>query len=200
MPYQINDIVVRTHRGMDVKLGIHNHDHQCRLEALLDLRTIKRSCHKHCPLQGRPRHHVEKAPLLAHQGQDLPLMIGGDNSSTRHAGVYQAPHGLEERLDPLHLWLRGAVHPFLGHVLVPTTRKIRKERVIMISEVKSLLMPPLVGRNPLHGYVLIGPGIVELECTTTDIHRRRAPLLRRFEEDGAEKVVLAQDVVGLNAK
>jgi hypothetical protein len=52
------------------------------------------------------------------------------------------------------------------------TRKIGKGRVIMIFEVKSLLMPPLVGRNPLHGDVLIGPGIAELECTATDIHRR----------------------------
>jgi hypothetical protein len=26
MPYQINGVVVRTHRGMDVELGVHNCD------------------------------------------------------------------------------------------------------------------------------------------------------------------------------
>jgi hypothetical protein len=41
----------------------------------------------------------------------------------------------------------------------------------MISDVKQLLVPPLVGRNPLHGDVLIGLGITELEHTATDIHR-----------------------------
>jgi hypothetical protein len=97
-------------------------------------------------------------------------MIGGDNSSTSHAGVYQAPHSLEERLDPLHLWLRGAIHPFLRRILVPTAHKIGKGCVIMIYKVKPLMMPPLVGRNPLHGDVLIGPRIAELERTATDIH------------------------------
>jgi hypothetical protein len=42
----------------------------------------------------------------------------------------------------------------------------------MISKVKPLLVPPLIGRNPLHGDVLIGPGIMELEHIATDIHRR----------------------------
>jgi hypothetical protein len=41
----------------------------------------------------------------------------------------------------------------------------------MISEIKALLMPPLVGRNPLHGDVLIRPGIMELECIATNIHQ-----------------------------
>jgi hypothetical protein len=65
----------------------------------------------------------------------------------------------------------GGVHPFLGHVLVPVAREIRKGRIIVISKVKPLLVPPLVGRNPLHGDVLIGPGITELEHIVTDIHR-----------------------------
>jgi hypothetical protein len=70
----------------------------------------------------------------------------------------------------------------------------------VISEVEPLLVPPLVGRNPLHGDILIEPGITELERTTTDTHRQRTPLLRGFEEDGPEKVVLPQDMVGLNAQ
>jgi hypothetical protein len=39
MPYQINGIIVRTHRGMDVELGVRNRDPQCKLDALLDLGT-----------------------------------------------------------------------------------------------------------------------------------------------------------------
>jgi hypothetical protein len=69
----------------------------------------------------------------------------------------------------------------------------------MIFEVEPLLVPPLVGRNPLHGDILIGPGITELKHTATNIHRRRTPLLRGFKEDGPKKVVFPQDVVGLNA-
>jgi hypothetical protein len=48
--------------------------------------------------------------------------------------------------------------------------EIRKGRVIMIFEVKPLLVPPLVGRNPLHWDVHIGPRITELECTAIVIH------------------------------
>jgi hypothetical protein len=61
------------------------------------------------------------------------------------------PHGLEERLDPLHLQLWGAVHSFLGRILVPASREIGKGHVIVISEVKPLLVPLLVGRNPFMG-------------------------------------------------
>jgi hypothetical protein len=60
----------------------------------------------------------------------------------------------------------------------------------MILEVKPLLVPPLVGRNPLHWDVLIGPGITELESIATVIHRQRTPLLQGFKEDRAKKVVL----------
>jgi hypothetical protein len=81
-------------------------------------------------------------------------------------------------LDPLHLRLWGAIHPFLRRVLVPVAREIRKGCIIIISKVKPLLMPPLVGRNPLLGDVLVGPGITELECIATNIHRGRTPLLR----------------------
>jgi hypothetical protein len=98
-------------------------------------------------------------------------MVSGNNSIARHAGIYQTPHGLEERLDPLHLQLRGAIHSFLRRVLVPVAHEIGKGRVIVISKVKPLLVPPLVGTNPLHGDVLIGLGITELEHTATDIHQ-----------------------------
>jgi hypothetical protein len=94
----------------------------------------------------------------------------------------------------------GGVHPFLGCVLVSVARETGKGRVTMISKVKPLLVPSLVGRNPLHGDVLIGLGIMKLEHTTTNIHWRRTPLLRVLEEDGPEKVVLPQDMVGLNAQ
>jgi hypothetical protein len=50
--------------------------------------------------------------------------------------------------------------------------EIRKGRIIVISEVEPLLVPPLVERNPLHGDVLIGLGIMKLERTATDIHQR----------------------------
>jgi hypothetical protein len=87
---------------------------------------IERCYHKNRPLQGCPRHHVEKVPLSTHQGQDLSLMIGSDNSSTHHTSVHQAPHDLEKRLDPLHLRLRGAIHPFLGLIIVLAAHEIRK--------------------------------------------------------------------------
>jgi hypothetical protein len=64
------------------------------------------------------------------------------------------------------------VHPFLGCVLVSAARESRKGRVIVISKVKPLLVPPLVGRNPLLGDVLIGLGITKLERTATNIHWR----------------------------
>jgi hypothetical protein len=62
------------------------------------------------------------------------------------------------------------VDPFLERVLVPVAREVGKGHVIVISEVEPLLVPPLVGRNPLHGDVLIGLGITELEHKATDIH------------------------------
>jgi hypothetical protein len=37
MPYQINGIVVRTHRGMDVELGVHDHDPNADLMHFLTL-------------------------------------------------------------------------------------------------------------------------------------------------------------------
>jgi hypothetical protein len=70
---------------------------------------------------------------------------------------------------------------------MPADGEIRKGRVIVISEIKALLMTPLVGRNPLHGDVLIRPGITELECTVTDIHQRRTPFFEDLRKSEPKK-------------
>jgi hypothetical protein len=97
--HHLNKIVIRTHWQADIEDGFGRDNPEHRLDAPLDLLSIKSPCHEHGPLEGCVRHHFIQAACPPHQRQHPPLMKHGDDSGSRHARVYQALDLLEKGVD-----------------------------------------------------------------------------------------------------
>jgi hypothetical protein len=114
--------------------------------------------------------------------------------------IHQALDHLEEGVDLLLLGGDRTIALVHWCYFEVATGVRRQGRVGVAPEVEPLMVPPLIGRHPLHGDVLVGTILVELDRTATDVHRHHLALLHRLVEDGGTEVVLSQGEIWLEIR